>query len=122
MTVEKIERYVGINVHGLRHGAEAMRTALDAQLHEQNMDHVVPERIMCFAACNLRPNVVIPLARCWSSGVTKADAGAVVGFLKSEQDEGRQDVARFQKNNDPQINTMIFEMTDVGLLDKGSAN
>ena len=117
MTVENVEVYVCMNVDCRSRGAEAMLAAVNAQLDEQGMKHVVTEKIMCFAACNLGPNIVIPSTRCWLSGVTKEDAGAVVNYLK-----GEEDISRFQQNNDPEIDTMIFEMIDAGLLDKDCAN
>ena len=115
MEVEKIEVFVCMNVDCRSRGAEAMLALLDSELLANGMTHVVTEKIMCFAACNHGPNLVIPSARRWLSGVMKEDVGAVVGFLKDGHD-----VSRFQENNDPDINTMIFEMIDAGLLDKGS--
>jgi (2Fe-2S) ferredoxin len=113
MTTEKVEVFVCMNVDCRSRGSEAMLGDLKAQLAAKGMNHVVVENIMCFSACNVGPNVVMPATRCWLSGVTPDDASVVVEHL-----QGKPVDARFTANNDPEIDTMIFEIIDAGLLDK----
>ena len=116
MADEKVEVYVCMNVDCRSRGSEAMLADLDASLAARGMSHVVTEPIMCFAACNIGPNVVIPSIRCWLSGVSKDDAAAIIDCLA-----GDPPPARLQKDNDPEIDRMIFEMIDAGLLEKAPA-
>ena len=116
MTTDKVEVFVCMNVDCRSRGSEAMLTNLKRQLVEREMDHVVAEGILCFAACNIGPNVVIPSRQCWMSGVTKDCADAVIAVL-----DGAPPETRFQVNNDPEIGNMIFEMIDAGLLEKAPA-
>ncbi|MDB6084409.1 MAG: (2Fe-2S) ferredoxin protein [Gammaproteobacteria bacterium] len=113
MTDENIEVYVCMNIDCKSRGSQEMLARLQELLTEQGMSHVRPEPIMCFAACNVGPNVVIPSKRCWLSGVTKDEAGTVVGYLN-----GKADVTRLRMNNDPDLDKMIFEMIDAGLLER----
>lgn len=113
MTTDKVEVFVCMNVDCRSRGSESMMANLQQRLGERGMDHVVAEGILCFAACNIGPNVVIPSRRCWMSGVSKDSADAVIAVL-----EGAPPEARFQANNDPEIGNMIFEMIDAGLLEK----
>ena len=89
---------------------------LKQQLSERGMNHVNAEPIICFAACNLGPNVVIPSRRCWLTGVAPDDVGAIVEYLND-----KADISRLQEKNDPDLDKMIFEMIDAGLLDKGDS-
>ncbi len=116
MTTDNVEVFVCMNVDCRSRGSEAMLANLKQRLAERGMDHVVAEGILCFAACNIGPNVVIPSRRCWMSGVTKDCADAVVAVL-----DGAPAETRFQVNNDPEIGNMIFEMIDAGLLEKAPA-
>ena len=114
MSPEKVEVFVCMNVDCRSRGAEAMLAQLNAELATRGLVEIVAEPIMCFAACNHGPNVVLPGTRCWMSGVARDDVGAVVDHL-----QGKPIAARFQEDNDPEISRMIFEMIDAGLLDKG---
>lgn len=102
-----------MNVDCRGRGSETMLANLDAKLAELGMHHVVTEAIICFAACNIGPNVVIPSMRCWLSDVSKDSADAVIDVLN-----GTAPAPRFQAKNDPEIGQMIFEMIDAGLLEK----
>lgn len=113
MAADKVEVFVCMNVDCRSRGSEAMLRSLDACLAERGMDHVVTQAIMCFAACNIGPNVVIPSIRCWLSDVSKDSADAVIDVLN-----GAEPASRFQIKNDPEIGQMIFEMIDAGLLEK----
>ena len=113
MAADKVEVFVCMNVDCRSRGSEAMLENLDARLAERGMTHVVTEAIMCFAACNIGPNVVIPSKRCWLSGVSRDSADAVIDVL-----DGAEPPSCFQAQNDPEIGQMIFEMIDAGLLEK----
>ena len=93
---------------------ERLLSALE-QLRERGMDQFSIEEIVCFSACNVGPNVVIPSKRCWLSGVTKDKVEVVIDYLN-----GGADVTELQKSNDPVLDQMIFEMIDAGLLEKAN--
>lgn len=116
MNEQIVEVYVCMNVDCMTRGAEATLARLRQQLGERGLEHVKPEPIICFAACNIGPNVVIPSRRCWLSGVTEDQVTKVVDFLA-----GNADISDLQEKNDSEINKMIFEMIDAGLLDKGDS-
>ena len=115
MTEENVEVFVCINTNCKSRGAEPMMARLRERLEERGFGHVKVEPIVCFAACNLGPNVVIPSRRCWLSGVTTNAVDDVVGYLG-----GKNGVLHLQEKNDPALEKMIFEMIDAGLLDRGS--
>ena len=104
--------YVCTNVDCRSRGSQAMLERLQAAFNAADLD-VPIEPIVCFSACNVGPNVVIPSRRCWLSGVTADKVEAVVSFLKSGTD-----VSALQAQNDPVLEQMIFEMIDAGLLEK----
>ena len=117
MTKPTVEVFVCMNVDCKSRGAEAALTRLKQQLGERGMSEVQPEPIICFAACNLGPNMVIPSRRCWLTGVTAERVSEVVDYLQHDAD-----VASLQEKNDPVLEQMIFEMIDAGLLDKGDSD
>jgi NADH:ubiquinone oxidoreductase subunit E len=104
--------YVCVNVDCRSRGSQATLERLKAAFLAADFD-VSIEPIVCFSACNLGPNVVIPSRRCWLSGVTEDKVEAVVSFVKSGTD-----VSALQAQNDPVLEQMIFEMIDAGLLEK----
>ncbi|MEI6722312.1 MAG: (2Fe-2S) ferredoxin domain-containing protein [Betaproteobacteria bacterium] len=112
-TAENLEIYVCMNVDCKSRGSQETFGRLKELLRERGMDHVSMEAIVCFSACNVGPNVVIPSKRCWLSGVTKDKVEVVIDFLN-----GGADVKELQKSNDPVLDQMIFEMIDAGLLEK----
>ncbi|MDB6087618.1 MAG: (2Fe-2S) ferredoxin protein [Gammaproteobacteria bacterium] len=105
-----------MNVNCRSRGAQATLERLKRQLKDRGMEHVKPASIICFAACNVGPNIVIPSRRCWLSGVLPEDVPDVVAYL-----EGQADVAHLQQHNDPALEEMIFDTIDAGLLDKGES-
>jgi NADH:ubiquinone oxidoreductase subunit E len=117
MTEPTIEVFVCMNVDCRSRGAEAALTRLKQQLGARGMSHVKPEPIICFAACNLGPNIVIPSRRCWLTGVTAERVLEVVDYLQHDAD-----VVSLKEKNDPVLEQMIFEMIDAGLLDKGDSD
>jgi NADH:ubiquinone oxidoreductase subunit E len=112
MTDAKEVVYVCTNVDCRSRGSQAMLERLEAAFLAADLD-VSIEPIVCFSACNVGPNVVIPSKRCWLSGVTGEKVEAVVAFIKSGCD-----VSALQAQNDPVLEQMIFEMIDAGLLEK----
>ncbi len=117
MAEPNVEVFVCVNVDCKSRGAQGTLTRLRQRLEERGLAHIKPESIICFAACNVGPNVVIPSKRCWLSGVTQEQVDTVVDLL-----EGKPvDIAALQAGNDPQLDQMIFQMIDAGLLDKGDS-
>ena len=108
-----MEIYVCINVDCKSRGSQATIDRLKALLAERGMDEFSIQAIVCFSACNVGPNVVIPSKRCWLSGVTKDKVETVIDYLN-----GEADITELQKSNDPVLDQMIFEMIDAGLLEK----
>jgi (2Fe-2S) ferredoxin len=118
MTIKsaRLDILVCMNVGCLSRGAGGTLSRLEERLRELGRDDIVVEPIICFAACNVGPNIVIPAKRCWLSGVAAEDVEDVVQFL-----DGESGVERLQERNDPDLEKMIFDMIDAGLLDKGNA-
>jgi (2Fe-2S) ferredoxin len=116
MNQAKVEVFVCVNVGCRGRGARPMLERLKQVLSERGLQNVVPEEIICFAACNLGPNVVIPSRRCWFSGVSIGDVDAIADYL-----EGKADVPHLRQKNDPVIEQLIFEMIDAGLLKRESS-
>ena len=111
-----MEIYVCINVDCKSRGSQETIERLRALLSERGMSQIAVEAIVCFSACNVGPNVVIPSKRCWLSGVTKDKVETVIDYL-----DGRADVTELQKSNDPVLDQMIFELIDAGLLEKANS-
>ena len=114
-TANNSEIYVCINVDCKSRGSQETIDRLKEQLRERGMGQFSIEAIVCFSACNVGPNVVIPSKRCWLSGVTKDKVEVVIDYLN-----GEADVTELQKSNDPVLDQMIFEMIDAGLLEKAN--
>lgn len=104
--------YVCTNVDCRSRGAQATLERLKAAFLAADLE-VAIDPIVCFSACNVGPNVVVPSKRCWLSGVTEDKVEAVVSFIKSGTD-----VSALQAQNDPVLEQMIFEMIDAGLLER----
>jgi (2Fe-2S) ferredoxin len=64
-----------------------------------------------FSACNSGPNLVVPSRRCWYSGVTPADLDLVADYLR-----GGPVVERLRQQNDPDVEQLIFDIIDAGLV------
>lgn len=104
--------YVCTNVDCRSRGSQQMIERLRVLLDERGIAAAI-EPIMCFSACNVGPNVVIPARRCWLSGVTDDKARTLVDYL-----QGRAQASELQAGNDPVLEQMIFELVDAGLLEK----
>lgn len=111
MQQDDVEVFVCMNVDCKSRGAEAVLERLNQRLDELGLDHVVPEPYLCFSACQLGPNVIVPSKRCWMSGVTAADVDEVVDYLN-----GGKDLPRLTENSDPGLKKLIFDIIDAGLL------
>jgi (2Fe-2S) ferredoxin len=111
MTADKVI-YVCTNVDCRSRGSQQTIERLRALLTARGIELAI-EPIVCFSACNVGPNVVIPARRCWLSGVTQEKAETVIAYL-----EGCADIRELQAQNDPVLEQMIFEMIDAGLLEK----
>ena len=72
---------------------------------------IVVKPYMCFSACNIGPNVVIPANRCWFSGVRAADVTSIIAYL-----EGGPDLPNLMENSEPDLKEMIFAIIDAGLM------
>lgn len=113
MTANQEIIYVCTNVDCRSRGSLATIEHLKARLAAAGLE-VTIEPIVCFSACNVGPNVVVPSKRCWLSGVTQDKVERVVEYL-----EGRAvELNDLQAANDPVLEQMIFEMIDAGLLEK----
>jgi NADH:ubiquinone oxidoreductase subunit E len=114
MAASKEIIYVCTNVDCRSRGSQATIERLRELLSAQGME-VSIEPIVCFSACNVGPNVVIPSKRCWLSGVTQEKVEMVINYLK-----GQDDASELQTQNDPVLDQMIFEMIDAGLLERAN--
>jgi NADH:ubiquinone oxidoreductase subunit E len=104
--------YVCTNVDCKSRGSQETIDRLQAVLRARGVEASI-EPIVCFSACNVGPNVVLPSRRCWLSGVTRDKVERVIDYL-----EGNGDVSELQAQNDPVLDQMIFAMIDAGLLEK----
>jgi NADH:ubiquinone oxidoreductase subunit E len=112
MSANKEIIYVCTNVDCKSRGSQETIERLRALLSARGIEASI-EPIVCFSACNVGPNVVIPSKRCWLSGVTQEKAEMVIKILA-----GEGDASELQAQNDPVLDQMIFEMIDAGLLEK----
>ncbi len=102
-----------VNTDCKSRGAQAVMEALQARL-EQLGSPVRVKPYLCFSACNSGPNVVAPDKRCWLSGVQLSDVEDIASFLN-----GGPAVDRLEGRNDPDLEEMIFEIIDAGLMPDG---
>lgn len=106
---DEIEVFVCLNVDCKSRGAQELLDRLNDAVDEAGLDQVVPEPYLCFSACRLGPNVVIPSRRCWLSGVSADDVDEVVAFLK-----GGPEPVRLKAKNNPRLEKYIFDIMDSG--------
>jgi (2Fe-2S) ferredoxin len=66
---------------------------------------------LCFSACNIGPNVVIPAKQCWLSGVQPSDAASIIEYLN-----GGPELSDLVEDNEPELKAMIFAIIDAGLI------
>lgn len=103
--------FVCVNVDCKSRGAEAVLSGLNAKLEASSLDTCKVEPYLCFSACNSGPNVVIASKRCWFSNVQPSDLDDVVAYL-----QGGSDIPRLKEQNDNDLEQMIFDIIDAGLV------
>ncbi len=111
MPNEDTEVYVCLNVDCKSRGSQEVLDYFMERLDELGLDHIVPEPYLCFSACQVGPNVIIPSKRVWLSGVTKDDIDQIIDYI-----QGGEEVKRLTENNDPRLHRLIFDIIDAGLL------
>jgi len=111
MDSEITEVFVCMNVDCKSRGAEAVFSALKRKLGDSMLDTCKVAPYLCFSACNIGPNVVVASKRCWFSGVQLSDLDEVVDYLR-----GGDDIPRLKTQNDPDLEQMIFDIIDAGLI------
>lgn len=114
MNVEETEVFVCINVDCKSRGAEAVLRGLKDRLGDADAASVQVKPYVCFSACNVGPNMVIPARRCWYSGVQISDLDAVVAYI-----HGGEDIPRLKQQNEPDLEQLIFDIIDAGLVPAG---
>jgi NADH:ubiquinone oxidoreductase subunit E len=107
---QAIEIYVCMNIDCRNRGAEAVLRELKEKAHRSSGVPIVMKPYLCFSACNMGPNLVIPEKRCWFSGVSVNDIDAVIEYLN-----GGADLPRLKEKNEPELEEMIFAIIDAGL-------
>jgi (2Fe-2S) ferredoxin len=103
--------YVCTNVDCKSRGAEAVLAELKSKVAQQSGATCQVEAYMCFSACNSGPNVVVASKKAWFSGVQVSDVDAIIAHLN-----GGPAVPRLKEQNDPDLEQMIFEIIDAGLI------
>lgn len=105
------EVFVCTNVDCKSRGAEAVLEGLKEKLGAAGLAAINVQPYICFSACNIGPNVVIADKRCWYSGVRPTDIDAIISYL-----QGGDDIPRLKEKNDPDLEQMIFDIIDAGLI------
>jgi (2Fe-2S) ferredoxin len=100
--------FVCMSVDCKSRGSAALMQGLTSRLAGAG---VAVRPYLCFSACNIGPNVVVPDKRCWYSGVATSDLDAVAAYI-----EGGADVPRLRQQNDPELEDMIFSIIEAGLI------
>jgi len=103
--------FVCTNTDCRSRGAQSVIDALHAQLANEGMNEFQVKPYLCFSACNSGPNVVIADKRCWLSGVQAPDVADILSFLK-----GGPPIDRLRSQNDPDLEQMIYDIIDAGLM------
>jgi (2Fe-2S) ferredoxin len=99
------------NVDCLRRGGQPVFEALRDRVAAAAPDAAEVTQYPCFGGCESGPNVVIYPAKRFYSGVKPQDADDIVAQLS-----GGGAVDRLSGLVDPQIEELIFELLDAGLL------
>lgn len=111
MNSETIEVFVCVDVDCKSRGAEAVLSGLKEKLGTSSLNTCRVEPYLCFSGCNIGPNVVVSSKRCWFSGVQPSDLDAIVDYL-----QGGEDIPRLKEKNAPDLEQMIFDIIDAGLI------
>jgi (2Fe-2S) ferredoxin len=108
---ESIEAFVCTNTDCRNRGAAEVLKDLSERAQVAEGVWVVIKPYMCFSACNIGPNVVVPARRCWFSGVRAADVASIIAYL-----QGGADLPHLTENSEPELREMIFAIIDAGLM------
>lgn len=106
-----IDVYVCMNTDCRARGAAQILKELSEKSQLAAGTAIVVKPYMCFSACNIGPNVVIPARRRWLSGVRPADVVSIVEYL-----DGGPDLPHLTNHNEPEIEEMILSIIDAGLV------
>lgn len=108
--VSKADVFVCMNVDCKSRGAESVLEALKERVKHGGVE-VSIKSYLCFSACNLGPNIVIPDKRCWFSGVKPSDIEAIIDYLN-----GGPDLPHLKVQNDPDLEDVIYDFIDPALI------
>jgi NADH:ubiquinone oxidoreductase subunit E len=103
--------YVCMNTDCKNRGAADVLAELTEQVAAAGVADVEVRPYMCFSACNIGPNVVIPAKQNWFSGVEPSDAKAIAAYLG-----GAPEPPGLAEENEPELKEMIFAIIDAGLI------
>jgi (2Fe-2S) ferredoxin len=99
------------NVDCLGRGGQKVFEELHARVAEAGIADVEVTQYPCFGGCEYGPNVVFYPDKAFYSGVKPQDIDDLMGHAR-----GGAPVERLQGQVDPQIEELIFELLDAGLL------
>lgn len=108
---DSIEVFVCTNTDCKNRGAAEVLKELSEKALVADGGSIVIKSYVCFSACNIGPNVVVPAKRCWFSRVRAADVTSIIAHLK-----GGPDLPHLAENNEPDLKEMIFAIIDAGLM------
>jgi NADH:ubiquinone oxidoreductase subunit E len=103
--------YVCMNADCKNRGAADVLSELTGTVSAAPEAGVEVKPYMCFSACNIGPNVVIPSKQSWFSGVKPSDAGPIVAYLN-----GGPEPPGLAEESEPELKEMIFTIIDAGLI------
>ena len=106
-----VDVYVCTNTDCKNRGAAQVLKELSEKARLTAGRTIVVKPYMCFSACNIGPNVVIPAKRCWLSGVRSADVASILEYLA-----GGPELSHLTDHNEPDLEEMIFAIIDAGLI------
>jgi len=111
MSEKRIEVFVCTNIDCRNRGADAAFQELKQKAQTATGVTIDVKPYICFSACNIGPNVVVPEKRCWFSGVRASDANQIIEYLS-----GGPNLPHLQHQNEPDLEELIFAIIDAGLI------
>jgi NADH:ubiquinone oxidoreductase subunit E len=103
--------YVCMNTDCKNRGAARVLHELTEKASGATQGDIEIKPYLCFSACNIGPNVVIPAKQCWLSGVKPSDADSIIEYLN-----GGPELTDLVEENEPELKAMIFAIIDAGLI------
>jgi NADH:ubiquinone oxidoreductase subunit E len=103
--------YVCMNTDCKNRGAARIFNELTEKASGATEGNIEIKPYICFSACNIGPNVVIPSKQCWLSGVKPSDADSIIEYLN-----GGPELPDLVEENEPELEAMIFAIIDAGLI------